>query len=66
MNRQLATKDTVLSTGDLLQRSETEDGSSYLTCRIEAGISGRETSWKVDGIIEVLVRSIVVHIPISD
>ena len=52
--RQVSVKETVLSTGDLLQRID-QDNQTYLSCRLEAGTSGRETSWKVDKTMEVSV-----------
>lgn len=47
--------DTVLSTGRFDRKNDCSRSQSCLLWKIEAGASGRETSWSIDGVIEVLV-----------
>ncbi len=53
--RQLNIREVTLSTANLSQRVDSHSGESYLSGRLQTGLSGRESSWFVEGNVEVIV-----------
>ena len=54
---QIAVMEKVLSTAKPGQRVDTAQGSCYVSLRLEAGLTGHETTWRVENTIEMSVRA---------
>ena len=55
--RQISVRETLLSTAVSSGRIECGQGEEYLTFSLEAGAAGRESSWSVDGAVDVSVSA---------
>lgn len=53
--RQISVRETHISTAIPSGRTECNRGEAYLSFRLEAGAAGRESTWAVDGALEVSV-----------
>lgn len=56
-NKHLNMRESLITTGTVTQKSDYEQGKSFVSFRLEAGVIGRESSWSLPGIIEVQVRA---------
>lgn len=53
--RQISIRETQLASAVPIGRIECNDGEGFLSFRLEAGAAGRESSWAVEGALEVSV-----------